>query len=155
MKKLLFVSIFATLLAGCSETSDNIVKAIAKAILANDSSSNTGSSTSGYATDTAPAQPVMTETQVAVPKPAPHPVITETPVNYTATAITLQGSRLIIRRRPSQASARVSHLEYGENLTVIAETSKCQTIRGIRGCWVKVQDYYGNSGYVFNGYLRR
>lgn len=109
----------------------------------------------------APAQPVQQaapqQKTVAAPAPvrktAPQPAYSETPVHLPATVVTRHGSNVMVRRSPSRSGAKVGYLYTTEQIYVIAETNKCETINGIYNCWVKVQDATGLTGYSFGGYL--
>lgn len=59
----------------------------------------------------------------------------------------------MVRRTPSRSGAKVGYLYTTEQIYVIAETNKCETINGLYNCWVKVQDSTGLTGYSFGGYL--
>ncbi len=109
----------------------------------------------------APAQPVQQaapqQKTVAAPAPvrktAPQPTYSETPVHLPATVVTRHGSNVMVRSTPSRNGAKKGYLYTSEQIYVIAETNKCETINGIYNCWVKVQDVTGLTGYSFGGYL--
>nr|WP_314053325.1 SH3 domain-containing protein [uncultured Neisseria sp.] len=87
------------------------------------------------------------EKKTAAPKP------TEKLTRYPAFVITASGSGTInLRGGPSTSNIAVKQLRDGQELQVIAETTKCEDAGG--GCWVKVQ--VGDlKGYVSNAYLQR
>lgn len=87
------------------------------------------------------------EKKTAAPKP------TEKLTRYPAFVITASGSGTInLRGGPSMSNIAVKQLRDGQELQVIAETTKCEDAGD--GCWVKVQ--VGDlKGYVSNAYLQR
>lgn len=87
------------------------------------------------------------EKKTAAPKP------TEKLTRYPAFVITASGSGTInLRGGPSTSNIAVKQLRDGQELQVIAETTKCEDAGG--RCWVKVQ--VGDlKGYVSNAYLQR
>ncbi|USZ14507.1 SH3 domain-containing protein [Moraxella sp. FZLJ2107] len=104
----------------------------------------------------APVQAAPKQKTTATPAPArkaAQPAYSETPVNLPATVITRHGSNVMVRRSPSRSAGKVGYLYTTEQIYVIAETNKCETINGIYNCWVKVQDATGLTGYSFGGYL--
>lgn len=154
----LAICLAATSLTACGDTAEKAVKAAAKAVLEEDAKKQMNSteempsnSAQGTSLEELEPQPVQ------VAKKAPTPVFNyrETPVNYYAEGVSRTGSNIIIRSQPNRSAARRSHLEFGEGVTVIAETNRCETINGLYNCWLKVRDGYGTVGYVFGGYLNR
>lgn len=83
--------------------------------------------------------------------------ITEKVVRYPATVVTQSGyGDLSLRGEASTKGVEISKAYDGDEVTVIARTSKCEVIGKIEGCWVKVQLKDSNvKGYMFDGYLNR
>lgn len=81
--------------------------------------------------------------------------ITEKMERYPATVVTQSGyGELSLRGEPSSSGLKVGSVYDGNEVQVIAKTSKCEVIGNINGCWVKVQ-YDGTTAYMFDGYLNR
>lgn len=83
----------------------------------------------------------------------PRPSYSEHAVYLPATVVTRHGSNVVVRRNPSKSARQVGYLYTTEQVWVIAETNKCETIQGLYNCWVKVKDSTGLVGYSFGGYL--
>ena len=92
--------------------------------------------------------------QAPPPKPQPKK-ITEKIVRYPATVVTSSGyGQLSLRGEPSTRGIEVGRLDDGDEVYVVAKTSKCEVIGRVEGYWVKV-DIGGIKGYMFDGYLNR
>lgn len=85
------------------------------------------------------------------------PKVTEKVVRYPATVVTQSGyGDLSLRGEASTKGLEIGKVYDGDEVTVIARTSKCEVIGKIEGCWVKVQLKENNvKGYMFDGYLNR
>lgn len=80
---------------------------------------------------------------------------TEKVVRYPATVVTQSGyGDLSLRGEPSTTGIEISKVYDGNEVQVITKTNKCEVIRNIQGCWVKVQ-LDNTKGYMFDGYLNR
>ena len=91
------------------------------------------------------------------PKPvpqAPRAVNTETVVRYRAQVLTQYGGKVLVRQSPSKAGRKLGFLYDQEEVFVVGETTNCEVINRIEGCWVKVRDSQGLVGYSFGGYLQ-
>lgn len=97
------------------------------------------------------AQPVPRQTAKPVRQTAVQ--YEEYPVNLPATVITRYGGNVIVRNSPSRRGRQLGYLYTSEDIWVIAQTNKCETIQGIHNCWVRVRDSVGLTGYSFGGYL--
>lgn len=75
-------------------------------------------------------------------------------VRYPAKVLTQYGSNVIVRSHPSKAGRKIGFLYDQEQVYVIGETNNCETINGLYGCWVKVIDANGLTGYSFGAYLQ-
>lgn len=89
------------------------------------------------------------------PKPVrqPAPSTTETVVRYRAKVLTQYGGKVLVRNAPSKRGKKLGFLYDQEEVYVVGETSNCEIINNIQGCWVKVVDSQGLIGYSFGGYL--
>ncbi len=89
------------------------------------------------------------------PKPVrqPAPPTTETVVRYRAKVLTQYGGKVLVRNAPSKRGKKLGFLYDQEEVFVVGETSNCEVINNISGCWVKVVDVNGLTGYSFGGYL--
>lgn len=162
MKKLIPIALISFALIGCGDTGDKALKAAAKAILEEDNSSSQQVVT---------PEPVSTPNQniqmhevpqnsaeqnVTIDAP-PKPQVqrtTERVVRKRAWVVTQHGSNVMVRRSPSRSAGKVGYLYDTEEIWVVGETNKCEVINGIQGCWVKVVDVNGLTGYSFGGYLQ-
>lgn len=88
------------------------------------------------------------------PKPAPAPQVSERVVRKRAYVLTQHGSNVMVRSAPNRNARKVGYLYDGEDIWVVGETTNCQTINGLYGCWVKVVDAAGLTGYSFGAYLQ-
>lgn len=101
-------------------------------------------------------EPVVTRQNVQ-PKPASAPRRAtggEQIVRKRAYVLTQYGDNVRVRSAPSRNGRYVGYLYDGEEIWIVGETKKCQSIDGIYGCWVKVLDSNGLTGYSFGGYLQ-
>lgn len=100
--------------------------------------------------------PKSAQTTKSEPKPKPTIVkFTEKLARYPATIVTSSGyGELSLRGEPSVKGVQVTTVYDGAEVQVIAETNRCETISGVRGCWHKVS-IDGVKGYMFSGYLQR
>lgn len=88
-------------------------------------------------------------------KAAAKPKLTEKVVRYPATVVTQSGyGDLSLRGEPSTQGLEISKVYDGDEVTVISRTNKCEVIRNVEGCWVKVK-LDNAQGYMFDGYLNR
>lgn len=88
------------------------------------------------------------------PKPEPAPQVSERVVRKRAYVLTQHGSNVMVRSAPNRNARKVGYLYDGEDIWVVGETTNCQTINGLYGCWVKVVDAAGLTGYSFGAYLQ-
>ncbi len=63
-------------------------------------------------------------------------------------------SGLSIRNKPSIKGDRIGKLDYGEKITIIAQTDFSFTTENINGYWVRIQKENLKEAYVFNGFLK-
>lgn len=108
----------------------------------------------GQPIQTMPEQATQMHDAAVLPKPEPKPSIRERVVRKPAYVLTQHGSNVMVRRSPNKNSAKVGYLYDGEDIWVVGETNNCQTINGLYGCWVKVVDAHGLTGYSFGAYLQ-
>lgn len=99
-----------------------------------------------------PSQPIEPQVQALPPKPAPQ--ITEQVVRRRAYALTRYGGKVLVRSHPSRNGRKLGFLYDREDVYVVAITNHCETIDRLQGCWVKVVDANGLTGYSFGGYLQ-
>lgn len=74
-------------------------------------------------------------------------------VRYRANVLTQYGGKVIVRQSPHRNGRKLGYLYDQEEVFVVGETNRCETINGLYGCWVKVVDSVGLSGYSFGAYL--
>lgn len=80
---------------------------------------------------------------------------TQKVVRYPATVVTQSGyGELSLRGEPSSKGLKVGGVYDGDEVTVVARTTRCEVIGNVEGCWVKVQ-LDNVQGYMFDGYLNR
>lgn len=80
---------------------------------------------------------------------------TQKVVRYPATVVTQSGyGELSLRGEPSSKGLKVGGVYDGDEVTVVARTTRCEVIGNVEGCWVKVQ-LDNIQGYMFDGYLNR
>ncbi|OOR92822.1 hypothetical protein B0181_01430 [Moraxella caviae] len=168
MKKVLSIVFMAALLTACGETGDKALKAAAKAVLEEDNAQN---SEQQSAHESAQQDLIEQELQDAPefergsvadidseplgqlpPKPAA-PQNSERVVRHRATVLTQYGGRVLVRQAPSRGGRQLGYLYDQEEVWVVGETNRCETINGLYGCWVKVVDVTGLTGYSFGAYL--
>lgn len=89
-----------------------------------------------------------------LPPPEPAPKVRERVVRKRAYVLTQHGSNVMVRSAPNLNARKVGYLYDGEDAWVIGETTNCQTINNLYGCWVKVVDAAGLTGYSFDAYLQ-
>lgn len=89
-----------------------------------------------------------------LPPPEPAPKVRERVVRKRAYVLTQHGSNVMVRSEPNLNARKVGYLYDGEDAWVIGETTNCQTINNLYGCWVKVKDSNGLTGYSFDAYLQ-
>lgn len=75
-------------------------------------------------------------------------------VRYPASVLTQYGGNVIVRKEPNKNSPKKGLLYDQEEIWVVGITDKCETINKLEGCWVKVIDSVGLSGYSFDAYLQ-
>lgn len=81
--------------------------------------------------------------------------VNERIVRYTAKVVTQEGSNVMVRKEPNRSAQKLTYLYDSEIVTVTGETNVCETIGRLNGCWVRVIDSAGATGYVFNAFLKR
>lgn len=89
-----------------------------------------------------------------LPPPEPAPKAREQVVRKRAYVLTQYGSNVMVRSAPNRNARKVGYLYDGEDIWVVGETTNCQTINNLYGCWVKVVDAAGLTGYSFDAYLQ-
>lgn len=89
-----------------------------------------------------------------LPSPEPAPKAREQVVRKRAYVLTQHGSNVMVRSAPNRNAHKVGYLYDGEDIWVVGETTNCQTINNLYGCWVKVVDAAGLTGYSFDAYLQ-
>lgn len=75
-------------------------------------------------------------------------------VRHRASVLTQYGGNVIVRQSPNKNSAKKGYLYDQEEIWVVGITDKCETINKLEGCWVKVIDSVGLTGYSFDAYLQ-
>ncbi|MFC0819717.1 SH3 domain-containing protein [Moraxella marmotae] len=103
----------------------------------------------------APAPVQQAPVQAAPPpKAAPRPAVSERVVRKRAYVLTQHGSNVMVRSAPNRNARKIGYLYDTEEIWVVGETSNCHTVNGLYGCWVKVVDSNGLTGYSFDAYLQ-
>lgn len=170
-------------MTGCGDTGERMIKAAAKAIVEEDNktaeagnpaatqpaaqpelvystepSAQPQQDNSAYYEQAASQDPDYAVDEALPPKPTPAPAarsgLTETVVRYRASVLTQYGGKVLVRQAPSKNAKKLGFLYDREEVLVIGETNKCETINRIEGCWVKVKDVQNLVGYSFGGYLQ-
>ncbi len=167
MKKFVSICIVATLLSGC-DTGEKAIKGAAKAVLAEDTQQTQPVQAQQPVQVQQPVQaqqpaqvqqpvqaqqPVVNESLPAKSVPAA-PRVAEKVVRHRAQVLTQYGGKVVVRNSPSQNGRKLGFLYDQEEVWVVGETDKCETINNIYGCWVKVMDSQRLVGYSFGGYLQ-
>lgn len=168
MKKQLFSLAMIGLLAGCGDIAETAIQGAAEAVA---KKNQTTPPQQPVVVEQAPQQvqqplqPVAQPTQVQPapqeltqqlpPKPAPvEPKFSEQIVRERASVLTQYGGKVLVRSQPNKNAKKLGFLYDQEAVWVIGITNRCETINKIEGCWVKVIDSVGLSGYSFDGYLQ-
>ena len=101
-------------------------------------------------------QPQVDNNQALPPKPVQPtmPAVSEKVVRHRASVLTQYGGKVVVRQTPYQNGRKLGFLYDQEEVWVIGETDRCETINKIYGCWVKVMDSQRLVGYSFGGYLQ-
>ena len=101
-------------------------------------------------------QPQAYNNQALPPKPVQPamPAVKEKVVRHRASVLTQYGGKVVVRQTPYQNGRKLGFLYDQEEVWVIGETDRCETINKIYGCWVKVMDSQRLVGYSFGGYLQ-